>query len=99
MRPENTLELFSLGLNGYGIHDSDLSLSVSKYKRFQMKDIANLETRLDNLAETTALTLLEQSTDVRLILDSSGVSRSKLGILKDNFRNRLLSDFEDPMYR
>ena len=35
----------------------------------------------------------------RLILDSSGVSRSKLGILKDNFRNRLLSDFEDPMYQ
>ena len=99
VRPENTLELFSLGLNGYGIHDSDLSLSVSKYKRFQMKDIANLETRLDNLAETTALTLLEQSTDARLILDSSGVSRSKLGILADNFRNRLLSDFEDPMYR
>ena len=98
-RPENTLELFSLGLNGYGIHDSDLSLSVSKYKRFQMKDIASLETRLDNLAETTALTLLEQSTDARLILDSSGVSRSKLGILADNFRNRLLSDFEDPMYR
>ena len=98
-RPENTLELFSLGLNGYGVNDSDLSLSISKYKRFQMKDIANLETRLDNLAETTALTLLEQSTDARLILDSSGVSRSKLGILADNFRNRLLSDFEDPMYR
>ena len=63
-----------------------------------MQDIARIERRLDNLAET-ALSLLEQSADARLILDSNGVSRSKLGILADNFKNRLLSDHEDPMYR
>jgi len=97
--PENNLLLFNLGINGYGLNDSDLTLGVSQYKRFRMQDIARLEKRLDDLAETTALTLLEQSADARLILDSNGVSRTKLGILADNFKNRLLSDFEDPMYR
>ena len=97
--PENNLLLFDLGLNGYGVNDSDLTLSVSQYKRFRMQDIAVIEKRLDNLAETTALTLLEQAADARLILDSNGVSRSKLGILADNFKDRLLSDHQDPMYR
>mgnify|MGYP001196693884 FL=1 len=97
--PENNLLLFNLAINGYGLNDSDLTLSVSQYKRFRMQDIARIERRLDNLAETTALSLLEQSADARLILDSNGVSRSKLGILADNFKNRLLSDHEDPMYR
>ena len=97
--PENNLLLFNLGINGYGLNDSDLTLGVSQYKRFRMQDIARLERRLDNLAETTALSLLEQSADARLILDSDGVSRTKLGILADNFKNRLLSDHEDPMYR
>ena len=97
--PENNLLLFNLAINGYGLNDSDLTLGVSQYKRFRMQDIARIEKRLDNLAETTALTLLEQSADARLILDSNGVSRSKLGILADNFKNRLLSDHEDPMYR
>ena len=97
--PENNLLLFNLAINGYGVNDSDLTLGVSQYKRFRMQDIARIEKRLDNLAETTALSLLEQSADARLILDSNGVSRSKLGILADNFRNRLLSDHEDPMYR
>ena len=97
--PENNLLLFNLGINGYGLNDSDLTLGVSQYKRFRMQDIARIERRLDNLAETTALSLLEQSADARLILDSDGVSRTKLGILADNFKNRLLSDHEDPMYR
>ena len=97
--PENNLLLFNLGINGYGLNDSDLTLGVSQYKRFRMQDIARIEKRLDNLAETTALSLLEQSADARLILDSDGVSRTKLGILADNFKNRLLSDHEDPMYR
>lgn len=97
--PENNLLLFNLAINGYGVNDSDLTLGVSQYKRFRMQDIARIEKRLDNLAETTALSLLEQSADARLILDSNGVSRTKLGILADNFKNRLLSDHEDPMYR
>ena len=66
MRPENTLELFSLGLNGYGVNDSDLSLSISKYKRFQMKDIFKILKQDLTISETTPLTLLEQSTDAKI---------------------------------
>ena len=69
--PENTLSLFELNLNGYGITDSDLSTRVMKAKRFRMEDIARLEERIDDLEETTALTFLEQQTETLLITDSS----------------------------
>ena len=97
--PENTLNLFELNLNGYGITDSDLSTRVMKAKRFRMEDIARLEERIDDLEETTALTFLEQQTETLLITDSSGTARTKTGFLVDNFKDRAFSDTQDPDYR
>ena len=97
--PENTLSLFELNLNGYGITDSDLSTRVMKAKRFRMEDIARLEERIDDLEETTALTFLEQQTETLLITDSSGTARTKTGFLVDNFKDRAFSDTQDPDYR
>ena len=97
--PENTLNLFELNLNGYGISDSDLSTRVMKAKRFRMEDIARLEERIDDLEETTALTFLEQQTETLLITDSSGTARTKTGFLVDNFKDRAFSDTQDPDYR
>ena len=97
--PENTLNLFELNLNGYGISDSDLSTRVMKAKRFRMEDIARLEERIDDLEETTALTFLEQQTETLLITDSSGTAGTKTGFLVDNFKDRAFSDTQDPDYR
>ena len=97
--PNNTLSLFELNLNGYGITDSDLSTRVMKSKRFRMEDIARLEERIDDLEETTALTFLEQQTETLLITDSSGTARTKTGFLVDNFKDRAFSDDQDPDYR
>jgi hypothetical protein len=97
--PENTLNLFNLNLNGYGISDSDASLKTLKFKRFRMQDIARLEERVDGLEETTALSFLEQATEQLLITDSSGTARTKSGFLVDNFNDRGLSDAQDPDYR
>ena len=97
--PQNTLNLFELNLNGYGISDSDLSTRVMKAKRFRMEDIARLEERIDDLEETTALTFLEQQTETLLITDSSGTARTKTGFLVDNFKDRAFSDTQDPDYR
>ena len=69
--PENTLNLFELSLNGYGISDSDASLKTLKFKRFRMQDIARLEERVDDLEETTALSFLEAQTENLLITDLS----------------------------
>ena len=97
--PENTLNLFELSLNGYGISDSDASLKTLKFKRFRMQDIARLEERVDDLEETTALSFLEAQTENLLITDSAGTARTKSGFLVDNFNDRGFSDAQDPDYR
>ena len=97
--PENTLNLFEVNMNGYGISDSDASVKTLKYKRFRMQDIARLEERIDGLEETTALSFLEAQTENLLITDSGGTARTKSGFLVDNFNDRGLSDAQDPDYR
>jgi len=56
--PENTLALFEVEHNAYGLHDSDVSVRPLEAKRFTMKDISKLEKRIDTLEEVTSLSLL-----------------------------------------
>jgi hypothetical protein len=93
--PENTLGLFLLEHNAYGLHDSDVSMTPLEAKRFTMADINNLEKRVDRLEEVTSLSLLEVDTSSLLVLDSSGSPRSKSGFFVDNFADRSFTDTEN----
>ena len=97
--PENTLGLFELELNAYGLHDSDVATNVLRAKRFTMADIGKLEKRVDKLEEVTSLSLLEVGTDALLVLDSAGNPRTKSGFFVDNFADRTFSDVQSPEYR
>lgn len=93
--PENTLGLFLLEHNPYGLHDSDVSMTPLEAKRFTMSDINNLEKRVDRLEEVTSLSLLEVDTSALLVLDSAGNPRSKSGFFVDNFADRSFTDTEN----
>lgn len=97
--PENTLALFEIKHNAYGLNDSDVVVTPIKAKRFTMRDISDLETRIDKLEEVTSLSLLEVDTSSLLILDSAGNSRTKSGFFVDNFKDRSFSDAENSEYR
>ena len=97
--PENTLGLFELELNAYGLNDSDVAVNVLKAKRFTMSDIAKLENRIDKLEEVTSLSLLEVDTSALLVLDSAGNPRTKSGFFVDNFADRSFSDAQNAEYR
>ncbi len=60
--PENTLALFELEHNAFGLHDSDTLVRPLEAKRFTMRDISKLEKRIDKLEEVTSLSLLEVDT-------------------------------------
>lgn len=66
-------------------------------KRYTMKDIGNLERRIENVEYYSALSLLEQSainkTDLT-ILDSQNLPRFKNGILVDGFEGQSIADVE-----
>ena len=97
--PENTLGLFNLSHNGYGLHDSDTVVRPLEAKRFTMRDISKLEKRIDKLEEVTSLSLLEVDTNAMLVLDSAGNPRSKSGFFVDNFKDRAFVDVQNSEHR
>ena len=88
---EGTLPLFDIVLNPATLNDSDVSLSRFNYRRFTMKDIGQIEKRVDRLEEITTLNLLEIDTKNFEVLDSAGNNRTKSGFLVDNFKNHSMS--------
>ena len=88
---EGTLPLFDIVLNPATLNDSDVSLSRFNYRRFTMKDIGQIEKRVDRLEEFTTLNLLEIDTKNFEVLDSAGNNRTKSGFLVDNFKNHSMS--------
>lgn len=56
-------------------------------KRYTMKDIGRLDSRLTNLERTTTLSLLEVNTEALQIRDADGINQFKTGFFVDDFDN------------
>jgi len=95
-RQEGTLPLYDIVLNAKTLNDSDVRLSKFNFRRFTMKDIGNLEKRVDRLEEFTTLNLLETDTKSFAVLDSAGNDRTKAGFLVDNFADHRFSSTHKP---
>lgn len=98
-KPENTLGLYDIKLNPNTDDDSDVEVRAIRHKRHTMKDITNIEKRIDRLEEITSLNLLELDTKHLEVLDSAGNDRTKSGFFVDNFNNHKGSDITHKEYR
>ena len=83
--PANAMELARLTVNPYTLDDSDVSMTYVDNRRYTMRDISDLETRMDKIEEITTLNMLELETATLEVLDSAGVNRLKVGLTADNF--------------
>jgi len=81
------MELATLELPAYLYNTSDASITYVDNRRYTMRDIGELEGRIENLEETTSLSLLELDTKTIQVTDSEGRDRFKSGFFVDNFRN------------
>lgn len=97
--PENSMELYRLQVNPYTLNDSDVSLTYVDNRRYTMRDIADLETRMDKIEEITTLNMLELETATLEVLDSSGNNRLKVGLTADNFVDHFQSARNSIEYR
>jgi hypothetical protein len=70
----------------------NLSVQPVLHKNWQMKDITDLQDRVNNIEYYAALNLLEQSSSTLQIPDSLGLNRFKNGILVDNFSTYGVAD-------
>jgi len=70
----------------------NLSIERVKHKRWLMRDISDLESRVNNIEYYTALNVLEKGAASLQIPDSNGLNRFKNGILVDDFSSYASSD-------
>ena len=98
-RQEGKLPLYDIMLNAKTLNDSDVSINKINFRRFTMKDIGNLEKRIDRLEEFTTLNLLEVDTKNLEVLDSAGNNRTKAGFFVDEFKDHRFSSINTPEHR
>ena len=96
---QESLKLARIQLNPYMLDDEDGNIEHIDNRRYTMRDIGQIEKRLGQLEEITALTMLEMETSNIDVLDSTGVNRLKAGITADNFQNQFQSDVDLADYR
>jgi hypothetical protein len=89
---EEDMLLYTLKIPPFTINASDVDVRYTENKRYTMRDIGRLEKRIENLEYYASLNLLELNADSTTILDSSGLTRFKNGIIVDSFNGHKVGD-------
>lgn len=95
------MTLFILSYSPYLSDTKDVNVQQVNHRRYTMRDIGQLESRIENLEYYTSLTLLEQEALGKqdlTILDSQNVERFKNGIVVDSFKGHSVADVTSPDY-
>ena len=93
---EDALTLYQLKLKPFVFTLADVIPEIQDNKRYTMKDIGKLDKRIKNLEYYTSLSLLEQSAADIHMVDGSGLSRFKNGIVVDSFKDQAVADMAHP---
>ena len=89
---DEAIEVAHVFLPPYLYNVNDATINFFEYKRYQMRDIQRLETRIKNLEYYTALSLLEVNTSSFFVPDNDGLNRFKSGFFVDNFERFTAQD-------
>lgn len=93
---DNALTLYSLYIPAYTYTANSITLKYVENKRYTMRDIGKLETRIDNLEYYTSFNALEQNTASFNVKDTDGLGRFKNGIVVDPFTGFNVADPSNP---
>ena len=83
----NGLVLFNLTIPAYTYKATNIGIEKFNHRRYTMRDIGKIDTRVSNLEYYTTLSLLEKSANDKSIFDDDGTARFKNGLVVDGFRN------------
>ena len=89
---DNAMQLATVFLNPYTLDTNDLLIKKVDNKRYTMRDIGRLETRISNVEYYTQLSLLETQTQNLQIQDAQGFERFKNGFIVDNMTGHGVGD-------
>lgn len=95
---ENSMILYKLTLDPYTLGTQNVNVQYVENKRYTMRDIGRLETRIENLEYYQTLTILEKAAESMKILDANGLERTKYGIIADDYTTHRYGDVSNPDY-
>lgn len=91
--PDEAMVLYSLYLNPYTFGSIDVIPTLIDNKRYTMRDIGKLESRIKNLEYYTSLSLLEKETaDLQILDPVTNIDRYKNGFVVDPFYGHNIAD-------
>jgi len=97
---DSALEIATIYFPAYLYSVQDANIIVSTHKRYTMKDISTLETRISNVEYYTSLSLLETDTQNLTIRDpQTQLDRFKCGFFVDNFRSIFGADISNTSHK
>lgn len=97
--PSDSLLLYKIEKPGYLYTLNDLKIERIDNRRYTMRDIGDLENRISKLEYYASLSQLESEAAETQLLDSTGNTRFKGGILTDSFRGHGVGDVRSSGYR
>ena len=89
---DDLMQLAEVSLPAYLYTSDDAEVTMVDNRRYTMRDIGDLEDRIENLERFTSLSLLEVNTESLRVEDSEGNNRFKSGIFVDDFTDKFSSD-------
>jgi hypothetical protein len=95
----NSMTLYTVTLNPYTFDEKDVSVRFNENKRYTMRDIGDLEKRIEAVEYYTTLSLLEQEAKSLSVVDENNLEIPKKGILVDQFKGHNIGDISNPMYK
>jgi len=93
--PDGTMELAQIRHPAYLYNPSDSKIRLIDNQRYTMRDIGNIFERVENLEETTALSLLEVDTKSLVVKDATGLNKFKSGFIVSNFSDKTILNTND----
>ncbi len=97
--PSDGMVTHWLQIKAYTLSPDKVFRNYYDNRRYTMRDIGHLATRIDNLEYYTSLSLLEKSVDSLAIKDADGLDRFKNGFIVDNFTGHGVGDVLARDYR
>ncbi len=89
---DGAMELATIYYPPFLENSKDALIALESNRRYTMKDIGKIETRVKSLERVTSLSLLETSTQNLQIRDADGLNRFKTGFFVDDFSNTTYVD-------
>lgn len=96
--PQDSMLLYKLDIPAYTFSTSDIKITTIDNRRYTMRDIGKLASRIDKLEYYTSLSLLEKNAMDRRLLEDDGTDRLKNGILVDSFYNHSIGNVQNDGY-